>query len=384
MSHRIVGVAAVVALGLGPLACGDREAVDPADGASPDGWAIASEPTLDIGVVSGEEPYQLHDVRDVVRLNDGSIAVAHQGTHQVRFYAADGTFRSASGEEGDGPGQWRALAELEPLGGDTLLVVDHRLVRHGLLDASTGAYLGVADEGRVQQVTPNRWHRRGLLLEAPPGVDRVAVFAEVLRAIDIRGQDAPGVVRLDRSGRVWVLGVPSAPVAALRVLDLDGEERARIPLPSRFRPFTLGEDELLGVWRDSLDVEHVQAYRLQGPADWTGRSVQSALVAAPSDAPPAAPPEPSDLSAAFRMVAVAQEFHYAGNSTYAADVARLQEARPFELPEGARLDLFDASPTGWRGRLVDTATGAGCTIFYGTYAPVEGITPGAFSCWAPE
>ena len=384
MSRRIIRLAVAAVLGVGPLACGDREAVDRTGGESPGEWALASEPSLDIGVVSGEEPYQLHDVRDVVRLNDGGIAVAHQGTHQVRLYEADGTFRLAAGEEGDGPGQWRALAELERLGGDSLLVVDHRLLRHGLLDVSTGAFLGVADEGRVQEILPNRWHRRGLLLEAPAGVDRVEVFDAVLGALDVSSPDAPGFARLDPSGRVWVLGVPSAPVSALRIFDLDGEERARIPLPSRFRPFTVGEDELLGVWRDSVDVEHVRAYPLQGPADWTGRSVPSALSASPSDAPPAETPELPELSAAFRMVAVAQEFHYAGNSSYTAEVARLQEARAFELPEGARLDLFDASPTGWRGRIVDTATGAGCTIFYGSYASVEGITPGAFSCWALE
>jgi hypothetical protein len=33
------------------------------------------------------------------------------------------------------------------------------------------------------------------------------------------------------------------------------------------------------------------------------------------------------------------------------------------------------------GRIVDLASGDGCMLLYGAYAPIDGITPGMFSCW---
>ena len=45
-----------------------------------------------------------------------------------------------------------------------------------------------------------------------------------------------------------------------RIFDADGVLRGRIHLPERTRILEIGEDYLVGVWRDEFDVEHVRMY----------------------------------------------------------------------------------------------------------------------------
>lgn len=375
--RRLLGVGVLVLASCGPEGTAEGE-----DRTGP--WSLAPEPSLDIGVLEGEDAYQLHDVRDVTRLPGGHVAIAHQGTREVRIYDADGRFVVASGEDGDGPGQWRAISTVRHLAGDTLLVIDHRLRRYGFVDAVDGSYLGAADEARVAGLRRNRWHRAGLFLEAPPEVDDPTVLEAVVAALDVRDATAPVFVHLESDGRVWVLGAPSAPERALRLFDLDGVELAELPLPDRFQPMAVTPGEVLGIWRDSMDVQHVRAHALRGPGGWPGptpgavsdRAVHpDALTASTPDA------ELPELSMPFRNVAMAQEMGYAGLGSYTADAAELAELRDLELPASARLDILDASPSGWMGRIVDTESGSGCMLLYGAYPPIDGVTPGAFSCW---
>jgi hypothetical protein len=46
------------------------------------------------------------------------------------------------------------------------------------------------------------------------------------------------------------------------VFDVDGRRIATVELPERFNLMDAGADYVLGVWRDDLDVEHVQAFEL--------------------------------------------------------------------------------------------------------------------------
>src|SRR5262249_10563817 len=50
------------------------------------------------------------------------------------------------------------------------------------------------------------------------------------------------------------------------VFDRDGVWLAGAEPPPRFQPSEIGRDEILGSWRDDLDVEYVRAYRLRRPA----------------------------------------------------------------------------------------------------------------------
>lgn len=373
----------ILALPITLAACGTEAGAPTGTDGDVSTWALSAEPVLRIGVVEGDEAYQLHDVRDAVRLPDGRIALAHQGTREVRIYGPDGAFLTRSGGEGDGPGEWRLVAGIHDLGGDTLLVEDPRLDRFGLVNAGTGAYLGELDESLVTARVPQRRHRAGLILEAPPELGRWDLFEPVTTGLDIRDDSAPTRARLDRGGRVWVFGAPSAEPRSVRVFDLEGTLRATLPLPPRFEPLALDDREVIGVWRDSLDVEHVRVHGLEGTEPWSGPTLADAEAGLGSSTPlpTSSTADVPELSAGFRSVAVAQEMHYARAGSYTTDVAALAEGSALEIPETGRLDLLAAEPTGWWGRLVDTQSGAGCTLVYGAFLPVEGIEPGALTCW---
>jgi hypothetical protein len=87
-------------------------------------WRVSDEPVLKIGVVDGSPQYQLHQVQDVRRLEDGRIVVANGGTQEIRFFDSEGRYLSTSGSAGDGPGEFRSLASVDVLPGDSLLAFD--------------------------------------------------------------------------------------------------------------------------------------------------------------------------------------------------------------------------------------------------------------------
>ncbi len=70
------------------------------------GWRIGTEPALTIGSVSGDEAFQLHQVDDAFKLGDGRIVVANGGAHQLLVFDEDGSYLSAWGRKGEGPGDF--------------------------------------------------------------------------------------------------------------------------------------------------------------------------------------------------------------------------------------------------------------------------------------
>ena len=98
----------------------------PTDGG---GWAVASEPSLSIGTLEGEEVYQFFGVAGAHRFSDGRIGVVNSSSREIRIYTAEGTFIRAFGQRGGGPEEFEQPA-LAGSVGDTLVVVDrahHRL-----------------------------------------------------------------------------------------------------------------------------------------------------------------------------------------------------------------------------------------------------------------
>jgi hypothetical protein len=85
-------------------------------------WTVASEPTVEIGVVEGTDPYQLHDVLGATRMSDGRIAILDGGKAELRFFEGSGEFLEAVGGEGEGPGEFNRPTGLHRLPGDSLMV----------------------------------------------------------------------------------------------------------------------------------------------------------------------------------------------------------------------------------------------------------------------
>ena len=75
-----------------------------------------------------------------------------------------------------------------------------------------------------------------------------------------------GEIHADDAGRLWLspLRRPGwePPDPAWTVLDAGGTLLGRVLLPPRFRPYHFGTDRVIGVWRDTMDVEFVRVYRL--------------------------------------------------------------------------------------------------------------------------
>lgn len=78
-------------------------------------------------------------------------------------------------------------------------------------------------------------------------------------------QEYPAYERflVDARGRIWIKEFLTAP-GPNRWLILDPRTREAQPvlLPARFVPTEIGATDVIGVWRDADDVEHVRAYRL--------------------------------------------------------------------------------------------------------------------------
>jgi hypothetical protein len=73
-----------------------------------------------------------------------------------------------------------------------------------------------------------------------------------------------GVALIDGSEHLWVGPHPSGvrEVPIYNVFAPDGAMVARVELPAGFRVFEIGEQHIVGVSRDDVDVERVQVYRL--------------------------------------------------------------------------------------------------------------------------
>lgn len=98
-------------------------------------WRLSAEPVLSIGMREGPEEYQLFRVYGSVRLSDGRIVVANAGTGQLRFFDSDGRYLRSAGQQGSGPGEFRALRYVFRIAGDSLLAWDSGSRRASIFDA---------------------------------------------------------------------------------------------------------------------------------------------------------------------------------------------------------------------------------------------------------
>jgi hypothetical protein len=96
-------------------------------------WEIAEAAALDIGVLDGDEAYQLFQVSGVARFGGGEIVVGNGGTRELRFYDSNGRFLRAVGGKGGGPGEFEGLGQVAAVG-DSILVWDWNLSRISVFD----------------------------------------------------------------------------------------------------------------------------------------------------------------------------------------------------------------------------------------------------------
>ncbi|MFH1762846.1 MAG: hypothetical protein ABIF09_01520 [Gemmatimonadota bacterium] len=101
------------------------------------GWSIAPDPRVVIGSIDGPEVDWLLRVQGALCLGDGRIAVANDGSQELRIYGTDGSHLRSVGGNGEGPGQFKSVM-LIGLFADTLVVLDPVLRRVSLIHPDGG------------------------------------------------------------------------------------------------------------------------------------------------------------------------------------------------------------------------------------------------------
>jgi hypothetical protein len=87
-------------------------------------WRLSSDPAVQIGSDEGPREEQFHRIMHALRVPDGRIAVADQGSGAIRIFDARGRFLSRIGGAGGGPGEFGFLTGMQWVAGDTLLAFD--------------------------------------------------------------------------------------------------------------------------------------------------------------------------------------------------------------------------------------------------------------------
>lgn len=108
------------------------------------------------------------------------------------------------------------------------------------------------------------------LVDEPP--ERHAMIRAHLGAMDVpETSPAYGRLLVDSEGGLWVSDYSSFPVepTGWRVFDPEGRLLGPVTVPERFHVHQIGEDWVLGIWRDDLGVEYARIYgldkRLEAP-----------------------------------------------------------------------------------------------------------------------
>jgi hypothetical protein len=71
-----------------------------------EGWRVEQEPAVIIGNDVGPEPYLLYGVETALLLPGGGVMVVSWGTHDLRYFSADGEHLRTVGGRGQGPGEF--------------------------------------------------------------------------------------------------------------------------------------------------------------------------------------------------------------------------------------------------------------------------------------
>ncbi len=89
-----------------------------------DVWRISDPPVVQLGALEGDPNHHFNGIVSAVRLRDGRIAVGDRGSAEIRFFDVEGSHLHPVGGHGEGPGEFRLLAWVNRLPGDTLVASD--------------------------------------------------------------------------------------------------------------------------------------------------------------------------------------------------------------------------------------------------------------------
>jgi hypothetical protein len=163
--------------------------------------SFVSPPSLEIGNVEGPAHYQIFRVSDVLRLNDGRIVVANNGTNELRIYGLRGEFLTAIGRSGAGPGEFRSIDGVHAVGRDSLFVFDRVLQRVSILTSDGRFRASFTLEPTPDPVRPLRMYRLGGVLPNRNMVFVAAAFPADMRPRPVTHFDSVPTLLYSREGK---------------------------------------------------------------------------------------------------------------------------------------------------------------------------------------
>ena len=197
-------------------------------------WRVGRTPVLSIGALEGEEPYLLDGIRDLLTLPDGRIVVANRSSHELRVFGAAGSHLATWGGEGEGPGEFNSLVQVERWPGDSVIAWYSQDRRLSVFDAD-------GNLGRTLRLESDR----------PISVDAVLRSGAILAS-----QSVPGGSGADGSSREQ---------RRYEVRVAEGQQPASVGSffgSAEVRIYEIGEDYILGRSTDDLGVEYAQVWSL--------------------------------------------------------------------------------------------------------------------------
>lgn len=173
-----------------------------AGSADPD-WRLSERPRVRIGTVEGDPRQQLYRVRDAAVLEDGRIAVANEGSHEIRLYGEDGRHLRSVGGEGEGPGEFRFLTWLQAIG-DSLWAYDRGTERVSVFaaDGSLARSITLVGSGNLPSPRPLGVFADRTLLARAFTTAYFEPGEEVRRDLDLYLRLGPTGTVLDTLGRL--------------------------------------------------------------------------------------------------------------------------------------------------------------------------------------
>lgn len=341
--------------------------------------SLSAEPTLEIGMVDGDEDYLFQRIVSTVHLPSGGIAISDAGAAEVSVYASDGTFLRRWGGRGEGPGEFRALSRIYSGGEGAILALDAWTGRVSVFDTlGNFSHQVSAEDLSADTIFPLDVWLYGLYWV--DGALDASTRETVRGALDALSPPPAGehrLVRVGRDRRLWILEPGVAPQGrrTWTVVSPQGAPEAVALLPVRFDPMEISAASVTGRWLGQDDVNFVRSYALTS-ADTSASAPDWYHRAASEQASDELDAEfMTRVREAIMRLASAQEIHYAGHATYAPIVDSLS----WERPEGVAVDIVTADARGWAAVFTHPGLGRLCGLGYGAAVP-PGWPAGGIVC----
>lgn len=103
---------ALITIALVSAPCMSSAQARPTGTSSREHWQLSPKPPLSIGGADGSGPTEFAGIVGVVRMRDGRIVVADDGSTELRMFAPNGRYLETIARKGSGPGEMQGVSAL--------------------------------------------------------------------------------------------------------------------------------------------------------------------------------------------------------------------------------------------------------------------------------